>query len=124
MLFRSAAASDGSEPFSPERLAALRQAGRPVFIDMTAAWCVTCLVNERVALAPEAVRQAFAQHHVAYLKGDWTRQDPAITGFLHDHAHDGVPLYLLYPAGSGEPETLPQILTEGLVLDRLERLAS
>ena len=66
---------------------------------MTAAWCVTCLVNERVALSPEKVRAAFAEHGVAYLKGDWTTGDPAITAFLRTHARDGVPLYVLYPAG-------------------------
>ena len=61
---------------APARLAALRAEGRPVFVNMTAAWCVTCLVNERVAIGSDAVRRAFAEHHVAYLKGDWTRQDP------------------------------------------------
>jgi thiol:disulfide interchange protein DsbD len=110
--------ADGSEPFSPQRLAALRAAHRPVFVDMSAAWCITCLVNERVALAPAAVRAAFAAHKVAYLKGDWTRQDPGITAFLRDHDRSGVPLYVYYPA-EGEPEVLPQILTPSLMLARV-----
>jgi thiol:disulfide interchange protein len=110
--------ADGSEPYSVMRLAALRAEHRPVLVDMSAAWCVTCLVNERVALAPASVRSAFAQHKVAYLKGDWTRQDPAITDFLRAHDRSGVPLYVYYPA-EGEPEVLPQILTPGLILDRL-----
>jgi thiol:disulfide interchange protein DsbD len=109
----------GVEPFSPARLAALHAEGRPVFVNMTAAWCVTCLVNERVALSPPAVRRAFAEHGVAYLKGDWTRQDPAITAFLREHGRDGVPLYVLYPPGDAQPEVLPQILTEATVLEAL-----
>ncbi len=116
-----AAARDGSEPFSAARLAALQSEGRPVFVDMTAAWCVTCLVNEQVALAPAAVRQAFQDRRVAYLKGDWTRQDPEITAFLRRHHRDGVPLYVFYPANGGPPMVLPQILTQGIVLDAIGR---
>ncbi len=113
----SLAASDPlSEAFTPARLAALRNEGRPVFVNMTAAWCVTCLVNERVALDSQAVRQAFASHKVAYLKGDWTRQDPAITAFLRDHGRDGVPLYVYFPGDGSSPKVLPQILTQRAVL--------
>ena len=110
-----AAAADGSEPFSEERLAVLRAARRPVFVDMSAAWCVTCLVNERVALDTQAVRAAFARSHVVLLRGDWTRQDAGITTYLRGFGRSGVPLYVFYPAG-GEGATLPQILTPGLVL--------
>ena len=113
--------AEGIEPYTPARLASLRADGRPVFVNMTAAWCVSCLVNERVALAPAAVRDAFATHRVAYLKGDWTRGDPAITAFLREHGRDGVPLYVFYPAGSGAPTVLPQILTEAAVLEQLDR---
>jgi thiol:disulfide interchange protein DsbD len=105
------------ETFTPDKLASLRKAGHPVFVNMTAAWCVTCLVNERVALDTQAVKQAFAQHDVAYLKGDWTRQDPAITHFLQTHGRDGVPLYVFFPGDGSGPEILPQILTERTVLD-------
>ena len=112
-------ASDGSEPFSVARLDTLRAQGRPVFVDMTASWCFTCLVNERVALSPQPVRDAFAQRDVAYLKGDWTRQDPQITTFLREHGRDGVPLYVFYPAGNGAPAVLPQILTPSNVLSAL-----
>lgn len=114
------ASTSGAEPFSATRLAALRAEGRPVFVDMTAAWCVTCLVNERVAIDTDAVRQAFAQHNVAYMKGDWTRQDPRITDFLRENGRDGVPLYVYYPP-SGQPQVLPQILTENTVLGELNR---
>ena len=116
------AATEGTEPFTPARLAALRAEGRPVFVNMTAAWCVTCLVNERVALSPEPVRRAFADRHVAYLKGDWTRADPTITAFLREHARDGVPLYVLFPQGSAAPRVLPQILTESEMLAQLATL--
>jgi thiol:disulfide interchange protein/DsbC/DsbD-like thiol-disulfide interchange protein len=116
-----AAPAAGIEPYTPARLASLRADGRPVFVNMTAAWCVSCLVNERVALAPSAVRDAFATHRVAYLKGDWTRGDPAITAFLREHGREGVPLYVFYPAGSGTPIVLPQILTEAAVLEQLDR---
>ena len=74
-----------------------------MFVNMTAAWCVTCLVNERVAISSEAVRRAFVDHHVAYLKGDWTRQDPQITRYLRENGRDGVPLYVYYPP-RGQPD--------------------
>jgi thiol:disulfide interchange protein len=111
-----AATKTTAETYTPERLADLRAQGRPVFVNMTAAWCVTCLVNERVAIASEPVRQAFAAGNVTYLKGDWTRQDPAITAFLQQNGRDGVPLYIFFPPKGGEPEVLPQILTESQVL--------
>ncbi len=112
-------AEAGAEAFTPERLAALRAEGKPVFVNMTAAWCVTCLVNERVALGSTNIRKTFNAKGVTYLKGDWTRQDPAITAFLRDHGRDGVPLYVFFPAKGGAPKVLPQILTEGIVLDAL-----
>jgi thiol:disulfide interchange protein DsbD len=114
----------GQEPYSAEKLSALRAEGKPVFVNMTAAWCVTCLVNEEVALAPQAVREAFVTHHVAYLKGDWTKADPAITAFLHEHQRDGVPLYVFYPPDNATPIVLPQVLTPSVILDQLERAGS
>jgi thiol:disulfide interchange protein DsbD len=116
----SAVPEAGAEKFSAARLASLRAAGQPVFVNMTAAWCVTCLLNERVAIGTEAVRRAFAERHVAYLKGDWTRQDPQISEYLHENGRDGVPLYIYYPP-HGAPDVLPQILTENAVLQELER---
>jgi DsbC/DsbD-like thiol-disulfide interchange protein/cytochrome c biogenesis protein CcdA len=110
-----------SEVFTPARLASLRAEGRPVFVNLTAAWCVTCLVNERVAISNDTVQRAFAANHVAYLKGDWTRQDPAITEFLREQGRDGVPLYLYYGPHAATAEVLPQILTETTVLDALGR---
>ncbi len=120
-LQAAAPAVEGGETFTPLRLAALREAGRPVFVDMTAAWCVTCLVNERVAIDAQAVREAFQARNVAYLKGDWTRQDPALTDFLRENGRDGVPLYLFYPARAEAPLVLPQVLTAHTVLAALRR---
>ena len=113
-----AADTAAAEHYTPARLAELRAEGRPVFVNMTAAWCVTCLVNERLALSPEKVRAAFAAHRVAYLKGDWTGGDPAITSFLRDNSRDGVPLYVLFAPGAA-PKVLPQILTEAEMLTQL-----
>jgi DsbC/DsbD-like thiol-disulfide interchange protein/cytochrome c biogenesis protein CcdA len=111
-------AETGTERFTQARLAALRAEGRAVFVNMTAAWCVTCLVNERIAISTNSVRRAFADHNVAYLKGDWTRQDPEITSYLRENGRDGVPLYVYYPPG-GQPDVLPQILTESTLLSEI-----
>jgi thiol:disulfide interchange protein len=107
-----------SEPWSPERLAQARADRRPVFVNMTAAWCITCLVNERLALSTAEVAHAFSEAGILYLKGDWTNRDPAITAYLAEHGRNGVPLYVFYPSG-GEPRILPQILTPALVLNEV-----
>lgn len=105
-----------SEPYSAERLAQLRAANRPVFVDATAAWCITCLVNEKVALSSATMRDAFAQKHVAYLVADWTSRNPEITTLLQAHGRSGVPLYLYYAPGAADAAVLPQVLTQGEVL--------
>ena len=121
---RGARAEGGAwEPFSPQRLAELRAAGTPVFLNVTAAWCLTCLVNERVALRSSAVTDAFVRKGVVRLKADWTTRDPAITRVLGSFERNGVPLYLLYPPGpAAEPIVLPQILTEGVVVDATDKI--
>lgn len=116
---QTAQASEGWEAFSEPKLAALRQSGRPVLVDMSAAWCVSCLVNERIAFQSASVRAAFAEHHVALLKGDWTLRDEAITRFLQAHGRDGVPFYIYYPAGA-DGQVWPQILTPNLVLHAID----
>ncbi|MFI4980882.1 MAG: thioredoxin family protein, partial [Nevskiales bacterium] len=116
------AAKPGSaaiEPWSEQRVSELRGQGRTVFVDLTADWCITCKVNEHVALDTDTVRKAFADQQVAWLQGDWTRADPAITQLLSRYGRSGVPLYLVYVKG-GEPKVLPQLLTPSIVVDSLK----
>ncbi|SFG38891.1 protein-disulfide reductase DsbD family protein [Methylobacterium gossipiicola] len=117
----TAAQAEGTEAFAQAKLDGLLAQGRPVLVNMTAAWCISCQVNERTTLGTKTVRDALSARGVTYLKGDWTNQNPEITAFLARHGRSGVPLYLLY-AGRGEPTILPQILTSGLVLDALAAL--
>lgn len=110
------ATSIPAEPYSEARLNALRARHRPVFVDATAAWCLTCLVNEKVALDRPAVREAFEKERIAFLVADWTNRDPEVTTLLQAHARSGVPLYLYYPPDAGDAVVLPQVLTPGAVL--------
>ncbi len=119
---RPASGGLATEPWSPDRVEALRAEGRPVFVDFTAAWCVTCQVNERTALAGRGVADAFARHNAVYLKADWTRRDATIAKALEAHGRSGVPLYLVY-GRAGEPAVLPQLLTEGAVVQALDTAA-
>ena len=109
------------EPFTAARLAALETAGKPVFVNLTADWCITCLINERVTLDNERVRRAFAVRGIVALKGDWTNRDPEISALLQQFGRSGVPLYLLY-SRKGAPVILPQILTAASVLDALHKV--
>ena len=116
----ASAQASQAEPYSAERLAALRAEGKPVFVNMTAAWCITCLVNERTTLSSAAVQQAMRERGVVYLKGDWTNRDPAITAFLQSFGRDGLPFYAFYPAGK-EPAVLPPVLTQAIVTASFEQ---
>jgi thiol:disulfide interchange protein DsbD len=107
------------ETYSPERLSQLRSEGKPVFINLTADWCITCLANERVALSSTAFYQALDANDITYLKGDWTDSDPEITELLNQYQRSGVPLYLLFPKGEGKAQILPQILLETTVIELL-----
>lgn len=111
------------EPYAPEKLAAARAADRPALLNVTAAWCITCLVNEKVALSSPKVAEALSGAGVVSLKADWTRRDPAITALLAEFGRNGVPLYALYPAKGRAAELLPQILTEAEVIAAISRLA-
>ncbi|MBV9331762.1 MAG: thioredoxin family protein [Alphaproteobacteria bacterium] len=119
----SASLSSGiqSQPYSAARLAALRSAGRPVFVDATAAWCITCLVNDDAVFARPETRSAFLSHHVAFLVADWTNRNPEISRLIEANGRSGVPLYLYYRAGAASPEILPQILTPGTIVRTLKR---
>jgi len=103
-----------TRPFSDEALNEARRAGSPVFVYMTADWCLTCKVNERVAIEREETRQAFEKAGVVVLRGDWTRRDPAITRYLNDQGAAGVPLYIWYDE-NGRAEQLPQVLTPSIL---------
>lgn len=107
------------EVFSPERLAELREAGEPVFVYATAAWCITCKVNERVALSSSDVHAALKNNGVTVLKADWTNEDDVISEWLSSFGRSGVPLYVFYPADGGEPAVLPQLLTPSIVIDAI-----
>ncbi len=100
-----------AEPYTPERLAALRADGTPVFLFMTADWCITCKVNEKGALSSPAVAAAFKAGGIKVLEGDWTKPNPAISGWLAEHRRAGIPVYAFYAADGSERE-LPQILSE------------
>ncbi|MBC7842036.1 MAG: thioredoxin family protein [Gemmatimonadaceae bacterium] len=122
---RYAAAGVGNwEPYSAQRVTELRAEGRPIFIDFTAAWCLSCQVNERVALRTDAVRDAFERGNVALLRADWTSRDSSITNVLASFGRSGVPLYVLYPAGKNSAGTiLPAVLTPGFVVNAVRNAA-
>ncbi len=109
--------------WSAAELKQLREQGKPVLVNMTADWCITCLVNERVALNTDSSKAAMKLYDVTYLKGDWTRRDEQITQYLRLYQRDGVPLYVLYWPGQ-PPEVLPQILTPDTLRQALERLSA
>ena len=114
----------GRVDWSEQALAELRASGTPVFVDVTADWCITCLANESAVLLTEDMTAAFAAHGVAYMVADWTNYDADIAAFLRRHNRNGIPLYLMYPADPGrEPLLLPQILTRNVVLDALQEVS-
>jgi thiol:disulfide interchange protein/DsbC/DsbD-like thiol-disulfide interchange protein len=113
-----AQAGDGEwQPYSAAKVAELSAAGKPLLVNFTASWCLTCLVNERNAFSDAAVQEIFRNKKVTLMKGDWTNRDPAITQALSAFGRAGVPLYVVYNSkrGSTEPLVLPQILTAGVV---------
>jgi thiol:disulfide interchange protein DsbD len=112
------------QSFTPERLQSERNQGRAVFVDFTAAWCLTCKFNEKSVLESPAVREAFQRHGVVKLKADWTNGDPVITKLLQHFGRPGVPLYVLYQGKSEEPFVFPELLTKSLLLDKLETITT
>jgi thiol:disulfide interchange protein DsbD len=110
------------QPWSQEAVTRSLGAGQPVFVDFTASWCLSCQVNERVALSRPEVVQAFQARNVVLLKADWTRHDEAITQALTALDRSGVPAYALYTPGQSDPQMLPEVLTPGIVIDALAAL--
>jgi thiol:disulfide interchange protein DsbD len=116
------ASADGWEPWSAEAVKGYLAEGRPVFVDFTAKWCLSCQVNERVALGQPEVEAAFTAGNVVRLRADWTRHDEGITHALEGLGRSGVPTYALYVPGQSEAQVLPEVLTPGIVTDALDKL--
>ena len=113
----------GTVSWSRETLSALRASGTPVFVDVTADWCITCLANEQAVLFTDDMTQAFADAGVTYMVADWTNYDPAIGEFGQEHGRNGIPLYVMYPGDTqSEPMILPQLLTRTIVIEALDRV--
>jgi thiol:disulfide interchange protein DsbD len=110
------------EPWSAQRVAQALAEGRPVFVDFTAAWCVSCQANKKLVLDREPIVQEMAQRKVLRLRADWTQRDPVITAELARHGRNGVPLYLLYAPSAQRPRVLPELLTVGLMTEALGSL--
>jgi thiol:disulfide interchange protein len=104
------------EPWSAERVAQLREAGRPIYTDFTARWCATCQANKKMVFASDSVKRYFRDHNVATLKADWTNADPRITAELAKWHRSAVPFNLVYLPANAEPKALPELLTPGIVL--------
>ena len=118
------ASTDGRHvAYSAQRLADLRRAGRVVFVNMTADWCVTCKANEKAVFSRDGFRDALAKSDAVYMVGDWTDVDPEITAFLQRYKAVGVPLYVVFPRGGGEGTVLPTVLTPGMAEDALAKAA-
>jgi thiol:disulfide interchange protein len=111
------------QAFTPERLQAELEQGRNVFVDFTAAWCLTCKFNEANVLESAEVREAFQRRGVVKMKADWTNGDPVITKLLQQFGRPGVPLYVLYRGKSQEPVVFPELLTKSMVLEKLDSIA-
>ncbi len=115
-------ARSGWEPWSAEAVERYQAQGRPVFVDFTASWCLSCQVNERVALTQPEVQRAFTDANVALLRADWTQHDESIARALTALGRSGVPAYVLYAPGQSSPQLLPEVLTPGIVTDAVGKL--
>ena len=119
---QSAATASSWEPWSEQAVVTALAAGRPVFVEFTAAWCVSCQVNKTLVLDREPVIGQMQRRGVLRLRADWTNRDPEITAALARHGRNGVPLYLLYVPGEPAPRVLPEILTSGIVLEAVSAI--
>jgi thiol:disulfide interchange protein DsbD len=109
------------QPYSEQTLSQARSGGKPVFIDFTAAWCLSCQVNERLVLRSEEVQHELANNKVVLIRADWTKYDAAITRELASVGRSGVPTYVIYPIGKSAPDVLPELLTKDIVLNALKK---
>jgi len=107
------------QPWSEAAVQAALSQGRPVFVDFTAAWCVTCQINKRLVLHSDEIDRRFTELGVVRLRGDWTNRDSAISAALARLNRSGVPVYAVYTPARREPVLLPEVLTRAIVLDAL-----
>lgn len=114
--------SNAAPAFSRSHLAETVSGANPVFVDVTADWCITCIANEKAVLETNGIQQAFQQQGVIYYVIDWTNYDPAVAKFLEEFQRNGIPFYLVYPGNNRPPQVLPQILTKQIVLDAIKAL--
>jgi thiol:disulfide interchange protein DsbD len=110
------------QPFTLERLERHLKENKPVFLDFTAEWCLTCKVNEKTVLADKDVVNALKRNNVVTMKADWTNRNETITRLLQKFGRSGVPLYVVFPAGKPtEPIVLPEVITPGIVIEALAK---
>jgi thiol:disulfide interchange protein DsbD len=110
-------------PFSKARVEEELSAGRSVFVDFTADWCITCKFNERTAIDTPAIRALLKEKNITPIKADWTNANPEITAALKSFGRVGVPLYVIYAASNPQaPVVLPELLTESLLADTLKKI--
>lgn len=107
--------------WSPQNVEAIKGQGKPILVNFTASWCITCQVNDRTSLSTQAVKKAMAQTSTIYMVADSTRYNPDVEQALSDFGQGGLPLYVVYPADGGKPVVLPQVLTPRIVISALEQ---
>ncbi len=116
-----AATAAAAVAWSPQNVDAIKGQGKPIFVDFTASWCITCQVNERTSLSTQAVKSAMARTNTIYMIADSTKYNPDVEQALSDFGRGGLPLYVVYPADGGKPLVLPQVLTPGIVISALDK---
>lgn len=107
--------------WSPQNVDAIKGQGKPILVNFTASWCITCQVNDRTSLSTQAVKAAMARTSTIYMVADSTKYNPDVEQALSDFGRGGLPLYVVYPANGGKPVVLPQVLTPGIVISALEQ---
>ncbi|PXW38963.1 thiol:disulfide interchange protein DsbD [Klebsiella oxytoca] len=113
-----------AQKWTPQTVAQQRGQGKPIFVNFTASWCITCQVNEKTSLSTQAVKEALAKTGTLYMVADSTKFNPDVDDALNQFGQGGLPLYVVYPADGSPPQVLPQVLTPGIVINALNQAAS